>query len=81
MFICLFVNLPLVIKKNKKMDSTRIIELISYTLPTIIMAFVAYSFFELYTKNENNNTSTIYTFTGEIIHKYLELIVKKQLFK
>lgn len=35
------------------MDSTRIIELISYTLPTIIMAFVAYSFFELYTKNEN----------------------------
>lgn len=53
MFICLFVNLPLVIKKNKKMDSTRIIELISYTLPTIIMAFVAYSFFELYTKNEN----------------------------
>ena len=34
------------------MDSTRIIELISYTLPTIIMAFVAYSFFELYTKNE-----------------------------
>jgi hypothetical protein len=35
------------------MDSTRIIELISYTLPTIIMAFVAYSFFDLYTKNEN----------------------------
>ncbi|MBX9806538.1 MAG: hypothetical protein K2X95_01945 [Flavobacteriaceae bacterium] len=35
------------------MDSARIIELISYTLPTIIMAFVAYSFFELYTKNEN----------------------------
>ena len=34
------------------MDSTRIIELISYTLPTLIMAFVAYSFFELYTKNE-----------------------------
>lgn len=34
------------------MDSTRIIELISYTLPTIIMGFVAYSFFELYTKNE-----------------------------
>jgi hypothetical protein len=34
------------------MDSTRIIELISYTLPTIIMAFVAYSFFDLYTKNE-----------------------------
>jgi hypothetical protein len=34
------------------MDSTRIIELISYSLPTVIMAFVAYSFFELYTKNE-----------------------------
>ena len=34
------------------MESTRIIELISYTLPTLIMAFVAYSFFELYTKNE-----------------------------
>ena len=35
------------------MDSTRIIELISYTLPTLIMAFVAYRFFDLYTKNEN----------------------------
>jgi hypothetical protein len=35
------------------MDSTRIIELISYSLPTIIMALVAYSFFDLYTKNEN----------------------------
>lgn len=34
------------------MDLTRIIELVSYTLPTLIMAFVAYSFFELYTKNE-----------------------------
>ena len=34
------------------MESTRIIELISYTLPTLIMAFVAYSSFELYTKNE-----------------------------
>ena len=34
---------------------------------------------EDHTKNENNNTSTVYTFTGEIIHKYLELIVKKQL--
>lgn len=34
------------------MDSTRIIELISYTLPTLIMGFVAYNFFELYTKNE-----------------------------
>ncbi len=35
------------------MDSTRIIELLSYTLPTLIMAFIAYSFFELYTKNES----------------------------
>jgi len=34
------------------MDSIRIIELISYTLPTLIMGFVAYSFFEIYTKNE-----------------------------
>ena len=34
------------------MDSTRIIELISYTLPTLIMGFVAYNFFELHTKNE-----------------------------
>jgi hypothetical protein len=35
------------------MDTTRIIELISFSLPTLIMAFVAYSFYELYTKNEN----------------------------
>jgi hypothetical protein len=35
------------------MESIQIIELLSYSLPTIIMAFVAYSFFELYTKNEN----------------------------
>lgn len=34
------------------MDSTRIIELISYTLPTVIMGFVGYNFFVLYTKNE-----------------------------
>lgn len=34
------------------MDSIRIIELASYTLPTLIMGFVAYNFFELYTKNE-----------------------------
>ena len=56
-FIGLFVNLSLDknFKNNLKfpMDSTRIIELISYSLPTLIMAFVAYSFFELYTKNEN----------------------------
>ena len=34
------------------MDSTRIIELVSYTLPTLIMGFVLYHFIELYTKNE-----------------------------
>ena len=34
------------------MDSTRIIELISYTLPTLIMGVVGYNFFVLYTKNE-----------------------------
>lgn len=34
------------------MDSTRIIELISYTLPTLIMGVVGYNFFILYTKNE-----------------------------
>ena len=34
------------------MDSTRIIELISYTLPTLIIGFVGYNFFVLYTKNE-----------------------------
>jgi len=34
------------------MDSTQIIELISYSLPTIIMAFIGYNLFELYTKNE-----------------------------
>jgi len=41
------------------MDSTRIIELISYTLPTLIMAFVAYSFFELYTKNEKEKRKNL----------------------
>lgn len=34
------------------MDSTQIIELISYSLPTIIIAFIGYNLFELYTKNE-----------------------------
>ena len=43
----------LLIKKIKSyMDSTRIIELVSYTLPTLIMGFVLYHFIELYTKNE-----------------------------
>ncbi|QBN17513.1 DUF7935 family protein [Flavobacterium nackdongense] len=35
------------------MDNTQIITLVSYSLPTLIMAFVAYSFYELYTKNES----------------------------
>ena len=56
-FIGLFVNLSLDknFKNNLKfpMDSTRIIELISYSLPTLIMAFVAYSFFFFFSKNEN----------------------------
>lgn len=34
------------------MDSTQIIELISYSLPTLIVAFIGYNIFELYTKNE-----------------------------
>jgi len=34
------------------MDSTQIIELVSYTLPSIIITFVGYTIFELYTKNE-----------------------------
>lgn len=34
------------------MDSTQIIELISYSLPTLIITFIGYSIFELYTKNE-----------------------------
>jgi len=34
------------------MDSTKIIELISYTFPAIITGLVAYNFFNLHTKNE-----------------------------
>jgi hypothetical protein len=34
------------------MESTQIIELISYSLPTIIVAYIGYTLFELYTKNE-----------------------------
>jgi len=34
------------------MDSTKIIELLSYTLPAIITGAVAYYFFNLHTKNE-----------------------------
>jgi len=34
------------------MDSTKIIELLSYTLPAIITGLVAYNFFNLHTKNE-----------------------------
>lgn len=35
------------------MDSTQIIELISYSLPTVIIAFIGYNLFEQYTKNEH----------------------------
>ena len=34
------------------MDSTKFIELLSYTLPAVITGFVAYYFFNLHTKNE-----------------------------
>ena len=34
------------------MDTTKLIELLSYTLPAIITGFVAYYFFNLHTKNE-----------------------------
>lgn len=34
------------------MDSTEIIILLSYSLPTIIVAFIGYTLFNLYTKNE-----------------------------
>lgn len=39
-------------KLISKMDSTKIIELLSYTLPAIITGAVAYYFFNLHTKNE-----------------------------
>jgi hypothetical protein len=35
-----------------KMDSSKLIELISYTFPAVITGFVAYSFFKAHTKNE-----------------------------
>jgi hypothetical protein len=35
------------------MDSSQIIELISYSLPSIIIAYLAYTIFELYSKNEH----------------------------
>ncbi|MFV8367426.1 hypothetical protein [uncultured Flavobacterium sp.] len=34
------------------MDTTKIIELLSYTLPAIVTGLVAYYFFDLHTKNE-----------------------------
>lgn len=34
------------------MDSTKIIELLSYTLPSIVTGLMAYYFFDLHTKNE-----------------------------
>ena len=36
------------------MNTTKIIELLSYTLPTIVTGLIAYYFFKLHTKNENN---------------------------
>jgi hypothetical protein len=42
----------LLFKFYKKMDSTKIIELLSYTLPAIVTGLVAYNFFNLHTKNE-----------------------------
>ncbi len=36
------------------MDSTKIIEIISYIIPSIITGVVAYGFFNLHTKNEEN---------------------------
>jgi hypothetical protein len=35
------------------MDSSKIIELISHSLPTLIIAFIGYYLLELYSKNEN----------------------------
>ena len=34
------------------METTKIIELLSYTLPAIVTGLVAYYFFDLHTKNE-----------------------------
>lgn len=45
--ICLWL-----LKNEMKMESSQIIELISYSLPTIIVAYIGYNLFELYTKNE-----------------------------
>jgi len=36
------------------MDSTKILELLSYTIPAIVTGLVALYFFKLHTKNENN---------------------------
>lgn len=41
------------------MDSTRIIELVSYTLPTLIMGFVVYHFIELYSINEKSKRNNL----------------------
>ncbi len=41
------------------MDSTRIIELVSYTLPTLIMGFVLYHFIELYSVNEKSKRNNL----------------------
>jgi hypothetical protein len=36
------------------MNTTKILELLSYTIPTIVTGIIAYYFFKLHTKNENN---------------------------
>jgi len=36
------------------MDTTKILELLSYTIPTIVTGLIALYFFKLHTKNENN---------------------------
>jgi hypothetical protein len=41
------------------MDSTRIIELVSYTLPTLIMGFILYHFIELYSINEKSKRNNL----------------------
>ena len=41
------------------MELTRIIELVSYTLPTLIMGFLVYSFFKLYSKNEKEKIDNV----------------------
>ncbi len=41
-------------KNNKTMETNKIIELLSYTLPALITGGVAFYFFQTHTKNEEN---------------------------